>query len=89
MASQGKRSLGRDQNAVIPKCEAEMLHRRWLSPTTTTTKGAENFGPGNSWETSTRNMEKDSGEKINESQKLTHAKWQALALNLDILVPQT
>jgi len=59
MASQGKRSLGRDWNAVIPKCEAEMLHPRRLRPTTTTTKGAENFGPGNAWETSTRNNEKD------------------------------
>jgi hypothetical protein len=52
-----------------------MPHPRRLLPTTTTTKGAENFGPGNSWETSIRNMEKDSGEKINDSQKLAHAKW--------------
>lgn len=74
MASQDRRSLGRDWNAIIPTCEAEMLHPRRLHPTTTTTLGAENFGPGNSWETSIRNMEKDAGrEKMNDSQKLTHA----------------
>lgn len=63
MASQYRQSQGRDQNAVIPKCEEEMLHPRWLRPATTVTKGAENFGRGNSWEKATRNKEKDEGEE--------------------------